>query len=52
MSVRGAPDEIRTYYDRPVLKVPTWKFWIPSYLFLGGLAGGSSLLAAGADADW
>ncbi len=43
-------DELRTYYDRPVLKAPTWRFWIPSYFFLGGLAGGSSLLAAGADA--
>jgi hypothetical protein len=48
--MNAAPDEVRTYYDRPVLKEPTWKFWIPSYFFLGGLAGGSSLLAAGADA--
>ncbi len=29
-------DELRTYYDRPVLKAPTWRFWIPSYFFLGG----------------
>jgi len=43
-------DGLRTYYDRPVLKRPTWRFWIPSYFFLGGMAAGSSLLAAGADA--
>jgi len=43
------PDvEVRTYYDRPVLKQPTWKHWIPEYLFLGGLSAGSSLLALGA----
>ncbi|HEY7135810.1 MAG TPA: NrfD/PsrC family molybdoenzyme membrane anchor subunit [Acidimicrobiia bacterium] len=43
------PDvEVRTYYDRPVLKQPTWKHWIPEYLFLGGLSAGSSLLAFGA----
>jgi len=37
--------EFRTYYDRPVLKVPVWKHWIPAYFFAGGLAAGSSLLA-------
>jgi formate-dependent nitrite reductase membrane component NrfD len=41
--------DVRTYYGQPVLKEPTWKSYIPSYLFLGGLAAGSSLLAAGAD---
>lgn len=40
--------EIRTYYDRPVLKQPVWRWYIPAYLFTGGVAGGSSLLAAGA----
>jgi DMSO reductase anchor subunit len=38
------------YYGRPLLKRPVWRFWIPSYFFLGGLASGSSLIAAGADA--
>lgn len=38
-----------SYYGRPVLKTPVWSSPdIPGYLFLGGLAGGSSLLAAGA----
>ena len=44
------PAEFTSYYGKPILKPPTWKAPdIPGYLFLGGLAGGSSLLAAGAD---
>jgi hypothetical protein len=38
-----------SYYGRPVVKASPWESDIPAYLFLGGLAGGSSLLAAGAD---
>jgi DMSO reductase anchor subunit len=39
----------RSYYGQPVLNPPVWKSpEIPGYLFLGGLAGSSSLLAAGA----
>ncbi|GAC1340362.1 MAG: polysulfide reductase NrfD [Candidatus Dormibacteria bacterium] len=38
-----------SYYGRQVVKPSPWKRDIPAYLFLGGLAGGSSLLAAGAD---
>ena len=38
-----------SYYGRPVVKASPWKSDIPAYLFLGGLAAGSSLLAAGAD---
>jgi Polysulphide reductase, NrfD len=38
-----------SYYGRPVLKEPSWQApSIPGYLFLGGLAGASSVLAAGA----
>lgn len=37
------------YYGRPVLKPPVWKEDIAYYVFLGGLAAGSSVLAAGAD---
>ena len=40
--------EPRSYYGRPVLKAPVWKWPVPAYLFTGGLSGGSSLLAAGA----
>src|SRR5690242_21294948 len=41
--------EFRSYYGRPVLKPPVWKHEIPAYLFTGGLAAGSAVLAAGAD---
>ncbi|MCI3243279.1 MULTISPECIES: NrfD/PsrC family molybdoenzyme membrane anchor subunit [Streptomyces] len=46
------PDaEFSSYYGRPILKKPTWKALdIAGYLYLGGLAGSSSLLAAGAQA--
>jgi hypothetical protein len=44
------PDaEFTSYYGRPVLKASPWTADIPAYLFLGGLAGGSALLGAGAD---
>jgi Polysulphide reductase, NrfD len=38
-----------SYYGRSVVKPSPWENDIPAYLFLGGLAAGSSLLAAGAD---
>jgi len=41
--------DFRSYYGRPVVKETVWGPDIPSYLFLGGLAGASSVLAAGAD---
>ncbi|XKK41711.1 polysulfide reductase NrfD [Nocardiopsis sp. ARC36] len=46
-----APDaEFRSYYGRPVLNQVVWEASdIGGYLFLGGLAGASSVLAAGAD---
>ncbi len=40
--------EFGSYYGRPVVKETVWGPDIPSYLFLGGLAGASSVLAAGA----
>lgn len=44
------PDaQFTSYYGRPVLKAAPWTADIPSYIFLGGLAAGSSLLGAGAD---
>ncbi|GGY43270.1 NrfD/PsrC family molybdoenzyme membrane anchor subunit [Streptomyces djakartensis] len=46
------PDaEFSSYYGKPILNKPTWKpLDIAGYLYLGGLAGASSLLAAGAQA--
>ncbi|MBP2318110.1 NrfD/PsrC family molybdoenzyme membrane anchor subunit [Nesterenkonia lacusekhoensis] len=40
--------QFSSYYGRPVVKAPPWGDEIAAYLFLGGLAGGSSLLAVGA----
>src|SRR5690625_5730280 len=37
-----------SYYGRPVVKPPPWDEKIAAYLFLGGVAGGSALLGAGA----
>ena len=43
------PAEFESYYGRPVIKSPVWKSpQIPGYFFLGGLAGASSLIGAGA----
>jgi len=44
------PDaEFTSYYGRPVIKEPVWRVPdVPGYFFLGGLAGASSVLAAGA----
>lgn len=46
------PDaEFTSYYGKPVINAPVWQAPdIPGYLFLGGLAGASSLLGAGAQA--
>ncbi|MGN6130039.1 MAG: NrfD/PsrC family molybdoenzyme membrane anchor subunit [Nocardioidaceae bacterium] len=45
------PDaDFKSYYGRPVLNSPTWEEPdIPGYLFLGGLAGAASAMAAAAD---
>jgi hypothetical protein len=41
--------EFDSYYGRPILKQPVWKpLDVPAYLFLGGLAGASAVLAEGA----
>ena len=39
--------EFTSYYGRPVVKPAPWGPEIAGYLFLGGVAGGSGLLAAG-----
>lgn len=40
--------EFVSYYGRPVVKPPPWEWPVAAYLFLGGIAGGSGVLAAGA----
>jgi hypothetical protein len=43
------PAEATSYYGRPVLKTPVWEWKIAAYLFTGGLAAGTAVLAAGGD---
>ena len=39
-----------SYYGKPIINPPVWEeLDIAGYLFAGGLAGASSILAAGAD---
>jgi hypothetical protein len=46
---READEGHRSYYGRPVIKPPVWKQPdVPAYLFLGGMAGASAVLAEGA----
>jgi hypothetical protein len=41
--------DFSSYYGKPIINKPVWhEPDIPGYLFLGGLAGGSSVIAAGA----
>jgi formate-dependent nitrite reductase membrane component NrfD len=40
-----------TYYERPMLKEPVWKLYIPTYYFLGGAAGASLALGAAVQLD-
>jgi len=35
-----------TYYERPLLKKPHWEWEVISYLFLGGVMGGSGIIVA------
>jgi len=43
------PAEFTSYYGHNIVKPSPWEHDIPAYLFAGGVAAGSSLLAAGAD---
>lgn len=40
-----------SYYDHPVVKRPVWRPEVAAYLFTGGLAGGSAMLARAARAQ-
>jgi formate-dependent nitrite reductase membrane component NrfD len=37
-----------TYYDRPLLNEPVWEWSIPTYYYVGGLAGATLVLGAAA----
>jgi formate-dependent nitrite reductase membrane component NrfD len=40
---------VTTYYGLPMIKRPAWRWYIPFYLFIGGLAGGAALIGGLAD---
>lgn len=40
-----------TYYDRPLLKPPTWEWSVVAYLFCGGMMGGLGLIQLLADSS-
>lgn len=37
-----------SYYNLPLLKPPVWTWEVPAYFFIGGVAGGASILGAAA----
>jgi formate-dependent nitrite reductase membrane component NrfD len=39
-------DASPTYYDQPVVKAPVWIWSVPTYFFVGGVAGASSTFAS------
>lgn len=43
------PAEFSSYYGRNIVKPAPWKHEIPAYLYMGGLAAGSALVAAGGE---
>jgi formate-dependent nitrite reductase membrane component NrfD len=43
-SITDVGTKMESYYGRPIVKEPTWKWEIPTYFFTGGIAGGSAVL--------
>jgi hypothetical protein len=43
-SITDVGTSMQSYYGRPIVKEPVWKWEIPTYFFTGGLAGGSAVL--------
>jgi formate-dependent nitrite reductase membrane component NrfD len=43
-SITAVGTNMESYYGRPIVKEPVWKTEIPTYLFTGGVAGGSSVM--------
>jgi formate-dependent nitrite reductase membrane component NrfD len=48
MSAPTRGTEMRSYYERPVIKEPVWTWEIPAYFFTGGLSGASSVMSLAA----
>jgi formate-dependent nitrite reductase membrane component NrfD len=46
-------DRGRSYYGTPLLQEPVWRWYIPAYFFVGGVAGAAAALGAAAQlAGW
>lgn len=45
-ATKRADAEPRTYYNVPTIKRPPWRWFIPAYMFLGGIASGVSFIGA------
>jgi hypothetical protein len=43
-SITDVGTSMQSYYGRPIVKEPVWKWEIPTYFFTGGIAGGSAVL--------
>jgi formate-dependent nitrite reductase membrane component NrfD len=43
-SITDVGTKMDSYYGRPIVKEPTWKWEVPTYFFTGGIAGGSAVL--------
>ena len=48
MSAESDAGQDPTYYDRPLLKEPTWIWAVPAYFWVGGAAGAAATLGAAA----
>ena len=47
-SITRVGTEMRSYYERPIVKEPVWKAEIPTYFWTGGIAGASAVLSLAA----
>jgi formate-dependent nitrite reductase membrane component NrfD len=47
--VEAPAEPTPTYYGQPMIKSPVWKWPIPIYMWLGGIAGGAAVVGAVAD---
>jgi formate-dependent nitrite reductase membrane component NrfD len=42
----STPDAPKTYYGRPMIKAPHWKWYVPGYFFIAGIAAGAAFFGA------
>lgn len=50
VSMASADDPGPSYYGLPLLKTPVWRWEVPLYFYVGGVAGASAVLGAAAQA--